>query len=521
MSVFRLGSLSDKWFHTQLVSVKGYVYNTNNELLENEQLAKYFAVQNEKEWQERLKQSNGLFAVICHTPSFAAAAVDSSRIYPLYFRQDGDDYIFSDNAYTLLQPNDNIDELALEEYEASGAPFAGKTLVEQIHEINPGYYLFQDGIQKQFSRYAVCKQEICVHTYAEMQEMLKRVSHRLIHRIRNRQVVVPLSGGNDSRLILCMLKQLGYENVLCYTVGRPGNCEEDIAEKVALQLGCKWVKINTLDNKLRKLIDTSDEEFVRYYKYIGNFGNFVWLFEYVAIHELQQKGLLSADAVFIPGHCADVIAGSHLTKACVKEHNTFGYLVDALLYDSFEYFDIKQYHVRTAVKNYFKQNIGKDIVRWSAFQEFIFNNRLSHNIVNSARVYEFMGYDVMLPFWDQEFINFFRTLPFDSLNKCTFYKNFVRTQYFQPMNVDYHNTQQSTFYFYRMKLRKRIKQLLPIYIRHRYAHLEDSLGEKELVEPLLNELIAKRVYKNKRYYSSINQIMKDWYLLKVRECILE
>lgn len=517
MSMFHLNSFSSKWLHTPSVSVRGYIYNTHEELLTGEQLAQFFSVHNEEEWIERLQQSNGLFSVICHTPTFSAAAIDTSRIYPVYYRKAADSFLLSDNAYTLVQHGDKIDEQAMEEYKASGAPFEGKTLVEQIRQVKPGHYLLADGTQKPYYQYAIRMQDVCMHTYQELQTLLERVFQRMLQRINGRQIVVPLSGGNDSRLIVCMLKKAGYKNVLCYTAGRPNNKEEMVACKVAEQTGYQWIRINTLDPDLRKLISTDNEEFQRYYKHIGNLGNFVWLFDYVALRYLQQKGLLSDNAVFVPGHVADVVAGSHLTKACVHANDNVAYLTSCILYDSFEYFAKTQQSVRKAVKQYLLRHTHTDSAKWSVFQSFIFQNRLPHNILNSGRVYEFTGYDIELPFWDKEFIDFFRTQPYHTLNGCSFYIDCIRTCYFQPMGVDFHTPPHSASYYYRMKIRKRLKQLLPARMVHHFAHLEDVLGERELSEPLLRELISNGIYPDDKHYLSINQIMKDWYLMKVRQ----
>ena len=68
-----------------------------------------------------------------------------------------------------------------------------------------------------------------------------------------------------------------------------------------------------------------------------------------------------------------------------------------------------------------------------------------------------------------------------------------------------------------MKLRKRIKKVLLPFI-HRNTYKMDSLGELLLSKPMLDELIAKKQYRLKVGHFA-NEIMKDWYLMKVKEML--
>ncbi|MGM9836909.1 MAG: asparagine synthase-related protein [Paludibacteraceae bacterium] len=511
-------NISDKrWYHATSVSVAGYAYADDDKLLEGELLAKYFDVVDETEWLHKLQRCNGLFAIICHNKDFVGVAIDPSRVYPLYYRIDNDKIQVTDNPYSLLRQGDVEDKEAVQAYTVSGATFEGTTLVKDILQIKPGHYLLPNGIQKIFYDYRVSLSELYASSYHEMQSVLNHIFKRLIDRLGGRQVVIPLSGGNDSRLLLCMLKRFGYNNVICYTAGRAGNGESAIAEKVAAQLGYDWYNIDTLQEDLSDLVNPASEDFQQYYTYLGGFCNFVWLYDYIAIIYLQRQGVLNRDAIFIPGHAADFNAGSHLTKACIHKKDSCRYLTSALLYDSFEYQGKSL--VKAAIHKYFFGSKSPDIADWSVFQAFVFRNRLPHNILNSARIYQYMGYDVALPFWDKEFLEVFRRLPYELLIHQSYYTDFVRTKIFQPLQVDYPSARHSQGWYLYNKIIKRIKFILPATISRYFVHLQDSLGERELSQPLLDELLAKKVYDSDKDILSVNQIMKDWYLLKVRELL--
>lgn len=514
-SKFYLSFCNNSWVHTEFVSAIGYAYIGGNKLLNATELTSFFNVANESEWAKKLQECNGTFAVVCHNSLFSAAAIDSTRLHPIYYRLLNEHIVLTDSPYTLIQKGDTEDYESVCFYSTSGATFEGKTLIQNILQIRPNHYLLCNGEQKGYYSYKTSLSEIHMPTDTEMETMLDNVFQRLNQKIGNHQVVIPLSGGYDSRLILCMLKRLGCQDVLCYTVGREGNQESHIAQKVALQLGYKWYNIDSTQESLRRLIDPTSLTFQHYYTFLGGLCNFVWLFDYVAITYLQQQRLLKEDAIFIPGHAADFNAGSHLRKACIHQRDTISYLTSGLLYDNFEYQG--QEYVRPTIYNYFSVNKKVHIADWSLFQAFIFQNRLPHNILNSARIYEYMGYEIALPFWDREFIEMFRKMPYQGLENKSFYTDYVRAQIFQPMQVDYISPSHSAFYYYHMKIKKRIKSILPTNLAHCFVHLQDSLGERELSQPLLEELVHKKVYRTPKEVLCINQIMKDWYLMKVRE----
>lgn len=507
---------SNKWYCNGRVYVRGYAYITKGVCLQGKELADYLDVPTETEWQHRIMISNGLFAVIRNAHDWSAAAVDASRIFPLYYRLAQDKLRISDNPHLLLQAGDIEDADAIEEYMAMAVPMAGKTLVKDILQVKPAHYLCSDITQKTFYSYLVRRSELKSPSMDVFDIVLQGVFERVLHFVNGRQIVIPLSGGNDSRLILCMLRRLNYLNVICYTVGRPDNFEKQIAEKVAKQLNYPIFYVDTTTMEAHSLVSSDRVHFINYSSFIGNLGNFVWLFEYPAIHYLQKKGVLQPDAVFIPGHSADFNAGSHLQKGCISEIDSIRYLTSAMMYDNCEY---QGRHIKRQIESYISCYIKEGYTSWSVYQSFIFQNRLPHNIDNSARIYEYFGYDVCLPFWDREFLEVFRKMPYEGLKECCFYTNFIRNRIFAPLGVDFSQTKLPLSFYRKQKVRKRLKSLLPTQLIHTLANLSDTIGEYELMQPLLKELIENGKYKTERDFCSNNQVIRDWYLMKVRQLL--
>ena len=87
----------------------------------------------------------------------------------------------------------------------------------------------------------------------ELSEVTVKIFKKMLKNIGNRQIIVPLSAGNDSRLVVSILKYLGVKNVKCYSYGSPNNFESSIARIIAKKLDYDW--------KFIPLTHTSEKKF--------------------------------------------------------------------------------------------------------------------------------------------------------------------------------------------------------------------------------------------------------------------
>ena len=85
----------------------------------------------------------------------------------------------------------------------------------------------------------------------ELSKITLNIFRKMLNQIGNRQIIIPLSAGNDSRLVASVLKHLGAKNVKCYSYGTKGNFEAKIAKIIADKLGYEW-KFIPLTHKSEK-----------------------------------------------------------------------------------------------------------------------------------------------------------------------------------------------------------------------------------------------------------------------------
>lgn len=510
------------WFSDSFTYVRGYCFDSCGELLIGSKLLEYFAnASDETMFLKRLSDANGIFSVVINKSDFKAIAIDRSRIYPLYYST-GESTIITDDPHLLLNKSSNLDNQSVEEYLCSGAVFAGKTLVKGVMSVKPSHYIvFEQDSHREIEYWNYCTKIGCEVdcSLEQLDSVFEKVFTRTAAMVGNRQVVVPLSGGLDSRLIVCWLKRLKIENVVCYTIGRPGNSEYATAKKVTDKLGYKHYFIDNTSTDFVPADYFKDADFQRYCHFIGSLGNFLWVFEYFAVKWMKEKKLITSDAVFMPGHTADFFAGSQLVKALVTHRSSVKYLTNAIMFDCFEYHRLSS-SVRDEVKAYFTVNKDLNISAHTNYMSFIIQNRLAHQINNSARLYEFFGHEVCLPFWDKELLDLFKALPYKKLEKCSFYVEYVSKLVFSKLGVDFPRTGKSKFAIIRQKLKNRLKPFIPKVIAHKFVSLHDDICECELTAPMVKELVDSGIYANKYQFLSYNEVMRDWYLQLVHKKVL-
>lgn len=96
--------------------------------------------------------------------------------------------------------------------------------------------------------FAALKAELARRTRAELIETMWRTARAVFEQCFANpasEIVIPLSGGRDSRFILCMALECGLgARVLALTWGVPGGRDFEVARKVAAALGVRHVRID-------------------------------------------------------------------------------------------------------------------------------------------------------------------------------------------------------------------------------------------------------------------------------------
>ena len=398
-------------------------------------------------------QLNGFFAVIIRTDQAVFAAVDRVRSIPLFYGEAQGQLFLSDDADWVRKSvrDEKMNPMARQEFLHTGYVTGPETLFPHVKQLQAGEMLYitegMDGPKLQTHRYYRF-----LHTepdgpadeatlLAELDAVSEKSVQRLIDYANGRQIVVPLSAGYDSRLNVALLKRLRYDNVLTFSYGVPANQEAETSKDVAASLNYDWEFVPYSRRLWRQCWVT--EERKEYQLWASNWTSVPHYQDWLAVWHMKQKGKLAEDAVFAPGHSADLLAGSR-SKAMPNLYNSSVFVFENMVESIIDYHYTLQPFVGKNLgrRHVFRNKVIEQINHPSTlyandadgFETWDVTERQAKFIINSVRVYEFWGYDWYLPLWDKEFMRYWQKIPLSLRIGKKFYDKFVSTAYLEECN---------------------------------------------------------------------------------------
>jgi asparagine synthase (glutamine-hydrolysing) len=374
---------------------------------------------------------DGNFSFVIKSDSLVVASVDRIGSIPLFIAMNDSDILISNYAPSLKSQCNlditDIDKQAELEISMSGYTIGNKTLYNRISRLDSGEYLILN--QNSYSREYY-------HTYSpwntiekgenqfqdEFLDICLKEFNKLKNSIGNRQIVVPLSAGNDSRFIASGLKKVGVKNVVCFSYGRKGNFETPVSKTIADKLGYKWIYIQDCLKDKRAFFRSEN-----YRKFVSAFESFSCTPNVQEVYEvfmLKKTNLINDNAIFINGSCGDFISGGHIrstsdtaftpkniseidwSKFLDKHYSLWGdlrgsdndariisELKKTLLLRIKEIKDLEKYH-------------------YAVMESTEFAGRQSKMVMGQQRIYEYFGYEWRAPLWSNEIIDFWERVPY-------------------------------------------------------------------------------------------------------------
>ena len=285
--------------------------------------------------------------------------------------------------------------------------------------------------------------EITEGSFCELDEIYAETVDRLIASASGRTLVVPLSGGYDSRSIVCALKKANHSNVVCYTYGASNSYEIRIARQVATTLGYPIHVVIYDRAKWQSVVESS--RFLDFCRYASHDCAVPHIQELLAHEELRKDASLPGNSVIVPGFCGDVLGGSKVPDTFTHNgSNAFlgEDIADHIYRGGFELFtrtldrDIQQ-SIIDRIKAYtsnFRTDDFDDFC--SVLEDWITRNRLAKFIVNAVRTYEWFGYEWRLPLWDNSLMEWWYRVPMRHRMHSTLYHRYLFERMFTPLKVD-------------------------------------------------------------------------------------
>ena len=509
-----------RWYSNNNIKVKGYIYDEKNVIYKNENLLNYFEnISTEEEFRNAISNANGIFSVIIQKDKKIMFSVDKTRTFPLLYIDNENDLIISDDSYFLRENYKNdLDNVNSDEFLSIGFVMGEETLLQDIFQVQAGQYLiFDDNKLKKEFYFDYLTKKISTQSFDELKseflDILRDSIQRIIKLANGRQIVLPLSGGYDSRTIASLLKQLNYEKILCYTYGKKNSPEVIISKKVANELGFKWFFVEYNEQTIDQDFPQCNE-FQKYYKFASNHVSIFLTQDYFAVKYLHDNKIINDDAIFVPGHGGDFLGGKHLGKAEIANKNN---IIDIIYQKLHAPLNKRTFNNKIALKEKIsslikvkKENIKEEFF-YSIDENFNLKERQSKFIVNSQRVYECFGFRHAIPLWDSKIIEFFRVLPLKFKLNSYFYEKILLEDIFDHMNINYRKSKKMNDKT-KDKIKNVIRKFLPIFLENiimKYK-FNDMNRSSLIANPFLkaiDENIPSRL---------VNLIIAKWYFSKIK-----
>jgi len=375
------------------------------------------------------------------------ASTDRLRCIPLFYGSTPTEFVLAADIEPVKKRlgRTRIDERSAFEFLTVGYVTGENTLYEGIYQVLPSEWLEvfpgPQGPRITRSRYyrfyptAPYVDTPEVELENELAAMLTDVFKPVGRWLFDDTVILPLSGGLDSRLIGAMLKKNGVRDVRCYSYGKAGNNQAAVSRQVAQALGYPWTFVEYTGAGWAEAVDSPRMH--DFWRYCSKGVSLPVFQDYPAAIQVAQQPFPRAP-LFYPGHSMDMLAGSHIpadypvlqaggktvVEQVLKSHYTLWPLNPAVR--KAELFQ----RVCEKIERLSQAPWGDQAAnRTARFELWETENRQALFIVNSVRVFEFLGarWHVL---WPYPLMEYFLKLPLPLRVRERIYINTLRKRVF-------------------------------------------------------------------------------------------
>jgi asparagine synthase (glutamine-hydrolysing) len=425
------------------VFYKGYFYShTISEIVD------YISSMPISEVEELIKKIDGHFALVIIHKDMTIVAVDKIRSTPLFFTVIEDTFFIDCDPKRLIsniQFVNDINESAALEISMSGYTIGNKTIFDNLNALRAGEFAVFSANSfevHQYFKYYSNDHDIQPDYLSMLTEITIKIFKKMLISIGNRQIIVPLSAGNDSRLVASILKELGHENVICYSYGLSGNFEAKTAKLIAEKLKYKWIFIPLVHQEEKKFYKS--KEFEDYLKFSETFCSVPYIQSLSTVKYLKESNIIEDDAVFINGNSGDFISGLHLNYLFKNNIDSQNEVIrkEVILNSIFEkHFSLWGELSSKVNTNLIKKSLWSEIEfqcgslndkknDYSFYECSEFIDRQSKYVISGQRAYEFYGYEWRLPLWDNEYLDYWLKVPINLKKNQSIYKEMLKMKNF-------------------------------------------------------------------------------------------
>ena len=388
---------------------------------------------------------NGNFLLIYKLNESYYIFNDKIMSFPIFIKNESETTQISDNI-NKLNEYEQYDNVGITEIAAFGYTLGNRTIYDNIKLLGAGEYLRID-VKNEISEcktyYSHLHEEINNIDENELLKKLDKVVNntfdRFIKRLNGRQVVLFLSGGYDSRLILQNLRKHNYENVICISLRACNDLDVQVAKKIAASFN---YKLYVFDYTKKYWKAKAQEK--NFWKLINGFFNGIAIHypQGLIVKELLEKNIIDSDSVIVTGNSGDVVEGNDVCMNLKKEQMNISPVQIAREILNTHSLNVMNYQnvydlIIDNVLNLLPYKGGCTFAEaQDAYEYFNWKERQCKYVTSDVRNYDdFTGNEWALPLWDDEFVNFWLSVPIKYRFKRNLYYKYVNNDNLPTANV--------------------------------------------------------------------------------------
>lgn len=394
-----------KWFVRDDAWVKGFMA-VDGIIYRDEGFAEFISSKKKAEIIEICQKADGHFAIVIKDNNGISIISDHMRSFPIFVIK-GDKICITDNIDTSVIAVSEFDEVQKKCFENALFTFEEKTLFKNIEQVPAGVVctVSESGIvYEDYWKFKYNDNQI--KDEAEAVETIKGGYDRLFalckELIGDSKVVIPLSGGYDSRLVLNGLLKNGIskEKIITFTYGRVGYEDGVLSKQIADSVGVAHYFVDYCNKKARSFFKQNYRKFAMY---AGMTSSVPCIQEWYAVNELKARGAIDEDCVFMPGY-GGVLPGHYVRefmldnsgndKVKISEHIKRTMLLNNPKQNASDIKEIQNLFINS---KYFSSSESVNYIE--GYERMIYAEEQSKFILNAARDYELVGCKWITPFF--------------------------------------------------------------------------------------------------------------------------
>jgi asparagine synthase (glutamine-hydrolysing) len=400
---------------------------------------------------DRLAGVGGFYGLMAESPRTAFACVDMTRSYPVFHSGRGGCTV-SNSARTLRAAKGmgEADPRSVLEMALAGYVTGSRTMLAGLDQLQAGECLAWDKTEAEprVHRYYIYRPRPEsgrdeAEWLRELGEATDAVCARTLELAAGRPLWVPLSGGLDSRLLLCKFVEMGCSRIQAFSYGPPHNDEARIARRVAKRLGVPWFFVPCRRAAARQWFQSPQRR--EFWEYSDGLCVIPFMQDIAVLGDLLAAGRMPPDAFVVNGQSGDFISGGHVPEALLDPAADRAAMFQAMLRKHLSLWPALHTarnltELQTGIERDLGCRSGEAQDAAAAYEQWEWQERQCKYVVGGQRAYDFHGLAWDLPLWGKPYLDFWRRVPTSLKWGQRLYKAYLRAYDYRGLFRDFNPT---------------------------------------------------------------------------------